>query len=302
MPKRSHDHQEHDRLCPRGRRRPGRSAGTGRCAPSTAAASTCGCACRRASRPSSRASARPSPSASRAAASPSTSTSSAAKADRRSASTKPALQQVLAALDSLQTMIECRAAARRGAARHQGRAGGRRAEESEAEAQARTRGHAGRPRPRRWTAWCARAPAEGRRLEAIIARPAGHHRAAGGRPCEASPARTPDAIRQRLKEQVERLLETGVGARRGAPLPGGGAAGDARRRRGGTEAARRPHRRRARAARLQRAGRAAARLPGPGVQPRSQHAVLQGERSRDDAGRPGAEGRHRPDARAGAEH
>ena len=43
-------------------------------------------------------------------------------------------------------------------------------------------------------------------------------------------------------------------------------------------------------------------LPGPGVQPRGQHAVLEGQRCRDDAGRPRAEGRHRPDARAGAEH
>ena len=48
-------------------------------------------------------------------------------------------------------------------------------------------------------------------------------------------------------------------------------------------------------------GRPPARLPGAGIQPRGQHALLQVERPRADRDRPGAEGGGRPAARAGPE-
>ena len=43
-----------------------------------------------------------------------------------------------------------------------------------------------------------------------------------------------------------------------------------------------------------RRGRAQARFPGPGIQPRGQHALLQGLRFSAHGGRPRAQGRHRP--------
>ncbi len=48
--------------------------------------------------------------------------------------------------------------------------------------------------------------------------------------------------------------------------------------------------------------RAQARFPRPGIQPRGEHDLLEGERCRVDAHRPRPEGRHRSTARAGAEH
>ena len=53
--------------------------------------------------------------------------------------------------------------------------------------------------------------------------------------------------------------------------------------------------------RQRRGGRAAARFPVPGAEPRSQHAVLEIGRYRADPDRPGAEGRDRAVPRAGAE-
>ena len=58
---------------------------------------------------------------------------------------------------------------------------------------------------------------------------------------QASPARTPEAIEQRLKEQVARLLEASNGLDPAPSASGGRAARHARRRRGGAEAPRRSH-------------------------------------------------------------
>ena len=60
--------------------------------------------------------------------------------------------------------------------------------------------------------------------------------------CRPSPARTREAIEQRLKEQVGRLLEAGNGFDPAAPASGGGAAGHARRCRGGAAAPHLAHR------------------------------------------------------------
>ena len=123
-----------------------------------------------------------------------------------------ALRQVLAALDSLKGRIETGAAAGRGAARHQGRARGGRAGGE----RGRDAGAHGAPcwpgSPRRSTAWCARARRRGGTSAPSCwtrSRPS----SAWWRSVAASPARSPEAIRQRLKEQIGRLLESGHGPR-----------------------------------------------------------------------------------------
>jgi uncharacterized protein (TIGR00255 family) len=110
-----------------------------------------------------------------------------------------------------------------------------------------------------------------------------------------------DAIRQRLKEQVGRRCWKAVQVSMKRALYQ-----EARRcwRRadGGGIKRLAPHRRCARAAYRASRRDGTTGFSRPGVQSRGQHAVLQGERPGDDAGRPRALGGHRPDARAGAEH
>ena len=117
-----------------------------------------------------------------------------------------------------------------------------------------------------------------------------------------SPARSPDLVKARLKEQVARLLETGnsfdpdrlhqeavllatrsdiqeeidrlTGPCRGGARPSVGS----------------------------RAGGPKARLPRPGVQSRGQYPVLEGAGQDAHRNRPEPQGRDRSDARAGAEH
>ena len=122
---------------------------------------------------------------------------------------EPALRQVLAALDKLQTMANVETPRADGLLGIRGVLEFVEAEEGEAEARART--------------------------EAMLAEPGAGAGGPGGRACrrgtggsrrssstswspsrswcetvQASPARAPEAIRQRLKEQLARLLETGV--------------------------------------------------------------------------------------------
>ena len=120
-----------------------------------------------------------------------------------------ALRQVLAALDSLKTTIETAPPRPEALLGIKGVLEVVEPEESEAETQARTEAMLaslaealdGMVRARE---------AEGRRLSAIVLdQLAAIERLVAS--VEASPARSPEAIRQRLKEQIGRLLETGVG-------------------------------------------------------------------------------------------
>ena len=119
-----------------------------------------------------------------------------------------ALRQVLAALDSLKATTEVAAPRPEALLAIKGVLEVVEPEESEAEAQARTEamltglGAAldGMVRARE---------AEGRRLKAIVLEQLGLIERLVAL-VEASPARTPEAIRQRLKEQIGRLLETGA--------------------------------------------------------------------------------------------
>ena len=118
---------------------------------------------------------------------------------------------------------------------------------------------------------------------------------------EAAPGRKPEAIKARLAEQVAALLEF-LRAFRFRPAQSGS---DHDRGKG-------RHPRRARSHRLAhlagprddrqgRTGRAAARFPGAGIQPRGQHLLLQVERPRIDQYRPRNEERGRAIPRAGSE-
>jgi uncharacterized protein (TIGR00255 family) len=210
-----------------------------------------------------------------------------------------ALRQVLAALDKLQAMATVEAPRADGLLGIRGVLEFAEAEEGEGEARARTETMLASLEQALEGLVAARS-SEGRRLEeVIVAQLVAIEKLVGA--VQRSPARTPEAIRQRLKEQLARLLEPGVPLDE-VRLYQEAALLATRARRGGAEAARCAYRRRARVAGLERAGRASPGFPGPGVQPRGQHPVLEGQRCRDDAGRPGAEGRYRSDARAGAEH
>ncbi len=117
-----------------------------------------------------------------------------------------------------------------------------------------------------------------------------------------NPSRSVEAIKQRLADQVAKLLETGAAFDRDrlhqeAVLIATRADIQEELDRLFThvDAAQG-------AAEIRRGHRPQVRLPRPGVQPRGQHAVFQGHRQILDGDRPRSQNRHRPDARAGAEH
>ena len=119
---------------------------------------------------------------------------------------------------------------------------------------------------------------------------------------ERSPARAPDAIRQRLKEQVGRLLETGTTLDEGRLYQEAALLAT---RADAEEELKRLAAHISAAKELlasQRSGGPAPRFSGAGVQPRSQHSLLQIQRRGYNSSRARSQGRHRPDARAGAEH
>ena len=121
---------------------------------------------------------------------------------------EPALRQVLAALDKLQTMTNAETPRADGLLGIRGVLEFVEAEEGEAEAGARMDAMLASLDQALQGLVTARA-SEGGRLETIIAdQLVAIHKLL--QTVQASPARTPDAIRQRLKEQVTRLLETGV--------------------------------------------------------------------------------------------
>ncbi len=281
-----HGHQEHDRLCP-GRRSGRRArAGTGRCAPSTAAASTSGCACRPASRAWSRASARPS--AKRIARG---SVTVNLNVKRAHGQTQIRLNEngAEAGPGGGRTPQDAMSRWRRRAAEAllsiKGVLELVEPEESEAEAAGAHRSDAGEPGPgpRRHGA-CAR------RRGPPPARPScwssSRRSSAWSAPSSAAPARAPDAVRQRLKEQVGRLLEAGAALDETRLYQEAALLAT----RADTEEELKrlaAHVRRPRAAAaIAGACGPAPRLPRPGVQSRGQHTVLQVAATRDDAGRP----------------
>jgi len=119
-----------------------------------------------------------------------------------------ALRQVLAALDKLQAMTNAETPRADGLLGIRGVLEFVEAEEGEAEARARTEAMLASLEQALGALVTARA-SEGGRLETIIAdQLVAIHKLV--QTVQALPARAPDAIRQRLKEQVTRLLETGV--------------------------------------------------------------------------------------------
>jgi uncharacterized protein (TIGR00255 family) len=121
---------------------------------------------------------------------------------------EPALRQVLTALDKLQAMTNAETPRADGLLGIRGVLEFVEAEEGEAEAGARTEAMLASLDQALGALVTARA-SEGGRLETIIAdQLVAIHKLV--QTVQASPARAPDAIRQRLKEQVTRLLETGV--------------------------------------------------------------------------------------------
>ncbi len=121
---------------------------------------------------------------------------------------EPALRQVLAALDKLQAMTKAETPRADGLLGIRGVLEFVEAEEGEAEAGARTEAMLTSLDQALRALVTARA-SEGGRLETIISDQLVAIQKLV-QTVQASPARAPEAIRQRLKEQVTRLLETGV--------------------------------------------------------------------------------------------
>jgi uncharacterized protein (TIGR00255 family) len=121
---------------------------------------------------------------------------------------EPALRQVLAALDKLQAMTNTETPRADGLLGIRGVLEFVEAEEGEAEARARTEAMLSSLDQALGALVTARA-SEGGRLEAIISDQLVAIQKQV-QTVQASPARAPEAIRQRLKEQLARLLETGV--------------------------------------------------------------------------------------------